>query len=65
MSAQAAALSAGAAATRMLAAIDPAAAVIVSTYPLASQVLGRLRPCGRITAGSGFESLAAHQRSRA
>ncbi|MEU1687784.1 glycosyltransferase [Micromonospora sp. NPDC005707] len=50
MSAQAAALATGAAATRMLAAIDPAAAAVVSTYPLATQVLGRLRRCGRITA---------------
>ncbi|MFJ6198238.1 glycosyltransferase [Micromonospora sp. NPDC092111] len=50
MSARAAALSTGAAATRMLAAIDPAAAVVVSTYPLATQVLGGLRRRGRITA---------------
>ncbi|WP_433288572.1 MGDG synthase family glycosyltransferase [Micromonospora sp. CA-244673] len=50
LSAQAAALSARAAAGRMLAAIDPAAAVVISTYPLATQVLGRLRRCGRVTA---------------
>ena len=32
---------------RMLAAIGPNAAAVVSTYPLASQVLGRLRRAGR------------------
>ncbi|GAA2711784.1 glycosyltransferase [Actinoplanes palleronii] len=41
-------LSAGLAATRMLAAIGTDAVAVVSTYPLASQVLGRLRRSGRL-----------------
>jgi UDP-N-acetylglucosamine:LPS N-acetylglucosamine transferase len=45
-----AALSHRAAAERMLAAIGPAPAAVVSTYPLASQVLGRLRRSGRLRA---------------
>jgi UDP-N-acetylglucosamine:LPS N-acetylglucosamine transferase len=48
VSASAAGWSAGLAATRMLAAIPPDAAAVVSTYPLASQVLGRLRGSGRL-----------------
>lgn len=50
MSAGAGALSSGLAATRMLAAIGADAAAVVSTYPLASQVLGRLRRTGRLAA---------------
>ncbi|MBL7260226.1 glycosyltransferase [Paractinoplanes lichenicola] len=49
MSAGAAGLSASLATTRMLAAIPADAAVVVSTYPLASQVLGRLRGDGRLS----------------
>ncbi|WP_436531568.1 glycosyltransferase [Actinoplanes sp. HUAS TT8] len=49
MSAGAGALSSGLAATRMLAAIGADASAVVSTYPLASQVLGRLRRSGRLT----------------
>jgi UDP-N-acetylglucosamine:LPS N-acetylglucosamine transferase len=41
-------LAARAATTRMLAAIGPGTAAVVSTYPLASQVLGRLRRTGRL-----------------
>jgi hypothetical protein len=48
MSAAAAALSTSAAAERMLAAIGPDPAAVVSTYPLASQVLGRLRRLARL-----------------
>jgi UDP-N-acetylglucosamine:LPS N-acetylglucosamine transferase len=48
--ARAAAFAARAAATRTLAAIGPQPAVVVSTYPLASQALGRLRRSGRLTA---------------
>jgi UDP-N-acetylglucosamine:LPS N-acetylglucosamine transferase len=44
------ALVAGAATSRMRAAIGPGATAVVSTYPLASQVLGRLRRDGRLTA---------------
>jgi UDP-N-acetylglucosamine:LPS N-acetylglucosamine transferase len=50
MSAGAAALSTGVAADRMLAAIGPDPAAVVSTYPLASQVLGQLRRAGRLDA---------------
>lgn len=50
MSAHAAGLSETLAATRMLAAIGADPAVVVSTYPLASQVLGRLRRDGRLHA---------------
>ncbi|GAB1644128.1 galactosyldiacylglycerol synthase [Krasilnikovia sp. MM14-A1259] len=39
-----------AAASRMRAAIQPATAAVVSTYPLASQVLGRLRRTGQLAA---------------
>lgn len=45
-SAGAAALASGVTGTRMLAAIGPEPAAVVSTYPLASQVLGRLRRTG-------------------
>jgi processive 1,2-diacylglycerol beta-glucosyltransferase len=38
------------AADRMLTAVGPDAAAVVSTYPLASQVLGRLRQDGRLAA---------------
>lgn len=48
LSAGAAALSSGLAASRMLAAIGADACAVVSTYPLASQVLGRLRRTGRL-----------------
>ncbi|MBU2667996.1 glycosyltransferase [Actinoplanes bogorensis] len=48
MATGAAGLSAGLATTRMLAAIEPGASAVVSTYPLASQVLGRLRRTGRL-----------------
>jgi processive 1,2-diacylglycerol beta-glucosyltransferase len=41
-------LSAGLAAARILAVVDPATDAVVSTYPLASQVLGRLRRGGRL-----------------
>jgi UDP-N-acetylglucosamine:LPS N-acetylglucosamine transferase len=47
--ARATALSVHAAADRILAAVGPAPAAVVSTYPLASQVLGRLRRDGRLT----------------
>jgi UDP-N-acetylglucosamine:LPS N-acetylglucosamine transferase len=50
LSAGAAGLSASLATTRMLAAIGTAPAAVVSTYPLASQVLGRLRRTGRLNA---------------
>jgi UDP-N-acetylglucosamine:LPS N-acetylglucosamine transferase len=50
MSAAAAALSTSAGAERTLAAIGPDPAAVVSTYPLASQVLGRLRRAGRLHA---------------
>jgi UDP-N-acetylglucosamine:LPS N-acetylglucosamine transferase len=50
MSAAAAALSTSAGAERTLAAIGPDPAAIVSTYPLASQVLGRMRRAGRLHA---------------
>lgn len=46
----AAALSTFAGRRRMLAAIGPHVAAVVSTYPLASQALGRLRLAGRVTA---------------
>ncbi|GAB1646410.1 galactosyldiacylglycerol synthase [Krasilnikovia sp. MM14-A1259] len=46
----AAALSYAAAAGRMRAAVHPATAAVVSTYPLASQVLGRLRRTGQLAA---------------
>ena len=46
----AAAFASRAASVRMLAAIGPEPAVVVSTYPLASQALGRLRRSGRLTA---------------
>ncbi|MFI1994959.1 glycosyltransferase [Actinoplanes sp. NPDC020271] len=48
LSAGAGALSASLAARRMLAAIEPDTATVVSTYPLASQVLGRLRRSRRL-----------------
>lgn len=48
LSAGAGALSAGLTTTRMLAAIGPDTSSVVSTYPLASQVLGRLRRSGRL-----------------
>ncbi|BFU47796.1 galactosyldiacylglycerol synthase [Krasilnikovia sp. MM14-A1004] len=44
----AAAVSYAAASGRMRAAVHPATAAVVSTYPLASQVLGRLRRTGRL-----------------
>jgi hypothetical protein len=46
----ASALAAGAATIRMLAAVGSGTAAVVSTYPLASQVLGRLRRTGRLAA---------------
>ncbi|BFU45694.1 galactosyldiacylglycerol synthase [Krasilnikovia sp. MM14-A1004] len=46
----AAALSYGAASGRMRTAVHPATAAVVSTYPLASQVLGRLRRTGQLAA---------------
>jgi glycosyltransferase involved in cell wall biosynthesis len=46
----AAALVAAATTGRTLAVIEPGTAAVVSTYPLASQVLGRLRRDGRLTA---------------
>jgi UDP-N-acetylglucosamine:LPS N-acetylglucosamine transferase len=48
--AAAAALSGYAAEKRLLATIPPDAAAVVSTYPLASQVLGRLRLAGQLAA---------------
>jgi UDP-N-acetylglucosamine:LPS N-acetylglucosamine transferase len=48
VTAGAAGLSATLAAGRMLAAIAPDAAAVISTYPLATQVLGRLRAGGRL-----------------
>jgi len=43
-------LAARAATTRMIAAVGPATVAVVSTYPLASQALGRLRRAGRLAA---------------
>jgi UDP-N-acetylglucosamine:LPS N-acetylglucosamine transferase len=48
VTAGAADLSVRLAASRMLAAIAPDAAAVISTYPLATQVLGRLRAAGRL-----------------
>jgi hypothetical protein len=45
----AAALTAGATTSRLLAAVGSRPAAVVSTYPMASQVLGRLRRTGRLT----------------
>jgi UDP-N-acetylglucosamine:LPS N-acetylglucosamine transferase len=49
-SAGAAALAAGAASSRMLAAVSTDPVAVVSAYPLATQVLGRLRRTGRLGA---------------
>ncbi|WP_410812876.1 glycosyltransferase [Micromonospora sp. 067-2] len=49
-SAQVNRISLSAAASRMLAAIGPEPAAVISTFPLASQVLGRLRLDGRLRA---------------
>lgn len=49
-SAGAATLAAGAATTRMLAAVGADPVAVVSAYPLATQVLGRLRRTGRLAA---------------